>query len=307
VHVSSDTATRGDERDEIADEIARLSAEEMLTSIGLPTGAPAIVRRVVAAPFLGLSMRLGRALSTFDARVAPMGLSHAAALTLDDLGATIAVEGAVPSGPVLIASNHPGAFDALALMATCARRDPLFLADDRAFLRAMPHLREHLLFVDPFNRSVSARTLVRAVRHLSHGGAVVQFGAGSIEPDPAFALPGVPLVRSWKHGTGALAIACARAGGAVVPAIVSGVHSARAKHNVVNRIAEARGITTLALLLQIAIPSHRRVEVRVHFDAPVDVPRAANAEEVTKLVEQRARAIAIEEARRSRTTRFSVR
>jgi 1-acyl-sn-glycerol-3-phosphate acyltransferase len=289
-----------DER-EIAREIARLSAEEMLASIGLPTGAPSIVRRAVAAPFLSLSKRLGRALSGFDSRVVEMGIADAAARVLEELGATITIEGALPRGPILIASNHPGAFDALALMSACARRDQLFLADDRAFLRAMPHVREHLSFVDPFNRSVSARTLVRAVRHISHGGAVVQFGAGRIEPDPAFALPGVPLVRAWKHGTGALAIACARAGGAVVPAIVSSVHSARAKHNFVNRIAEARGITTLAMLLQLAIPSHRRVEVRVRFGEPVEVPRAADAEEITKLIEQRARAIAIDEARRARS------
>jgi 1-acyl-sn-glycerol-3-phosphate acyltransferase len=301
VHVSSDTATREEalrEIAQIAEEIARLSADEMLASLRLPSRAPAIVRRAVAEPFLGLSKRLGRALAAFDSRVTEMGIARAAAWVLEELGASLRVSGEVPRGPLLVASNHPGAFDALALMAACARRDLLILADDRAFLRAMPHVREHLVFVDPNDRAVSARTLKRAVRHLTRGGAILQFGAGRIEADPAFALPGVPLVGAWKDGTGSLAIACARAGGSVVPAIVSGVHSARAKTNVVNRIAEARGITTLAILLQIAFPSHRRVDTRVVFGEPVVVVRDAGAAAVAKEIEQRARALATEEARR---------
>jgi hypothetical protein len=56
----------------------------------------------------------------------------------------------------------------------------------------------------------------------------------------------------------------------VVPAFVSGVHSRRAKRSLLVRLAERRGITTIAPLLQATLPGFRDVEVRVRFGAPLD-------------------------------------
>jgi hypothetical protein len=50
-----------------------------------------------------------------------------------------------------------------------------------------------------------------------------------------------------------------------VVAAVSGVHSRRAKRLLVTRMAERRGITTLAPLLQIVVPGLRGVDVRVRL------------------------------------------
>jgi len=55
-------------------------------------------------------------------------------------------------------------------------------------------------------------------------------------------------------------------GARVLLAVVAGVHSARAKRLWVIRMAEHRGLTTLAPLLQVAVRRYRKVEATVTFD-----------------------------------------
>jgi hypothetical protein len=164
-----------------------------------------------------------------------------------------------------VLANHPGAYDALSLFAAIPRDDLLVVAAERPFLASLPALRKRLLFIpDPGAGSEGARSLglKRALRHLKDGGALLHFGAGRIEPDPAFSEPAACIL-DWQSGCGVLAHVAQRCGGAVVVAVVSGVHSARAKESVVVRAAEARGITTLALLMQLALPYYGKVRVRV--------------------------------------------
>ena len=82
-------------------------------------------------------------------------------------------------------------------------------------------------------------------------------------------------------------------------AIAEGVHSARAKRLFVTRIAERRGLTTLAPLLQVALPTYHDVRARVRFSAPVRAeaiaPDASNAEITARV---RTMALRLVEARR---------
>jgi hypothetical protein len=84
-----------------------------------------------------------------------------------------------------------------------------------------------------------------------------------------------PALCPWLPGTGALARAAAESGGAVLPAATRGVHSARAKRAFVNRLAERRGVTTVAPLLQVVVPPYRRVTARISFGDTVDVAAIA--------------------------------
>jgi 1-acyl-sn-glycerol-3-phosphate acyltransferase len=149
----------------------------------------------------------------------------------------------------LVLANHPGAYDALALMSALGRQDLRILAADRTFLRALPRLSAHLLFV-PEQASERAGALKRAVRHLRQGGALLHFPTGQIEPDADFEPEGAALLGPWQPGVSALVAACARVDGRVLVAGVRGVHSPRAKRWLLNRAAERRGITTLSPLLQ---------------------------------------------------------
>lgn len=249
-------------------QLANLSGEEMVTALGL-SGAPAWVRRAGRAVFAVPSWPLGRVLARFDQRTGEAGIDTAARETLAGLGARWTATNPPPSrGPLLAVSNHPGAYDALALMAAIGRRDLLIVAADRRFLRALPHVSGQLLFV-PLDSDqtpeVTARTasVRRALRHLRGGGALLHFPAGRIEPDPAFLGAAEEPLAPWHPSTGALVRVTAAAGGHVVTIVVSGVHSARAKRLLVTRLAERRGITTLAPLLQVSLPGFNDIDVRV--------------------------------------------
>jgi hypothetical protein len=165
-------------------------------------------------------------------------------------------------------SNHPGAYDALVLMAALERDDLAIVAADRGFLRAMPGLQPHLVFIpEAPTGALMGRVsgLRRAMTHLTKGGALLHFGAGRIEPDPAFLAAGAEHLLPWAQGAGALLRGSARSGGIFVPAMVAGVHSARAKSLQITRLAERHGLTTLAPLLQVSLRRYRDVEAIVRF------------------------------------------
>ncbi|WP_437522619.1 1-acyl-sn-glycerol-3-phosphate acyltransferase [Sorangium sp. So ce726] len=261
-------------------ELANLSGAEMVAALGLG-GAPAWVRRAGRAAFAVPSWPLGRVLARFDRRTGEAGLHVAAREALAGFGARWTADAAPPSrGALLVVSNHPGAYDALALMAALGREDLMIVAADRRFLRALPHVSRRLLFV-PIDEggalALAARSagVRRALRHLRRGGALLHFPAGRIEADPAFAGKGDALLAEWQPSTGALLRAAAAAGGRAVVAIVSGVHSPRAKRLAITRWAERRGITTLAPLLQAALPGFGDVDVRVRLGEARDAAEVA--------------------------------
>jgi putative hemolysin len=279
--------------------LARLSADEIVAALRLAR-APRAVRAGLRAAFDAVSRPLGRTLARFDGRVASLGPAAAAAAALADLGATWTRTGpALPSsGPVLVVANHPGAYDALVLLAASARDDVAVIAADRVFLRAMPSFRRHLVFVPEGPAAAAAARahgLRRARAHLKSGGALVQFGAGRIEPDPAFPVPpGVARLARWEAGTAALVRGAAAGGGSVVAALVEGVHSARAKDAWLSRVAERRGVTTLAPLLQVALRRYRDVAATVHFaEAVPAVTLAGSTDDAALAAALRDRALAL--------------
>jgi len=248
--------------DGLAETLARLSSVEMVAALGLRDVAP-WVRRLGDAAFTRASRPLGVVLARFDRDVGEHGIADAARATLRDLGAGLDIDGAAPpAGPLVVLANHPGAYDALALMAAVGRRDLAILAADLPFLRALPSLAPHLLRL-PDDAQGRASAMRAALRHLRRGGALLHFGAGCIEPDPAFAKPHEALLAPWSAGTGALVRGALHCSGRVIVALVSGVHSARAKRLLVTRMAERRGVTTLAPLIQVALPGFRDVTVRI--------------------------------------------
>jgi hypothetical protein len=230
-------------------ELAALSAGEMVAALGMQR-APAALRKALAWPFYVASRRLGETLAELDESVATRGLPMAATRALERFGISLRVSGAeLVTGPQLVLANHPGAYDALALVSALGREDLLILAADREFLRALPRLSSHLVFVSerPGERAFA---LKRALGHLRRGGAVLHFPAGQIELDADFEPDVERLLKPWQPGVSALVNACGKANGRVVLAGVRGVHSPRAKRLLLNRLAERRGITTLAPLLQ---------------------------------------------------------
>jgi hypothetical protein len=267
---------RSHDEAEIAADLAALSTAEIVSAIG-PSLSPlleGVVKRIARGP----SRRLGRTLARFDALIGTAGIAHAARSVLGSFGATLDVDGVAPSsGPLLVVTNHPGAYDALATLAALDRDDVALVAADRAFLRAMPALSKHLVFVDDARAFDRLAGLRRALDWLAAGRALVQFGAGAIEPDARFTDRGGDLLGAWSAGTGILAARAAALGASILPAFVSGVHSARAKRLPFVRWAERRGITTIAPLIQATVPGFRDVAVCVRIGAAIPTATITSA------------------------------
>jgi hypothetical protein len=248
----------------LARELAGISAREMVAALGVRR-APALVERGLSAPFFAASRRLGQTLASFATDVGAHGLPTAAGQALSRFGVALRSTGAsVSEGPCLILANHPGAYDALALMVAIGRRDLGILAADREFLRALPGLSKHLLFVGE-RAGKRAGALKKSLAWLKNGGALLHFPAGKIEPDADYESDRTRLLEPWQPGVTALVRACRRASGRVLVAGVRGVHSPRAKRLLLNRLAERRGITTLSPLVQL-VGGLRDVEARVRID-----------------------------------------
>lgn len=274
-----------------ARQLAQLSARELVAALGARE-APKLVQRGLALPFCVASRGLGRTLALLEQELMTLGLPAAAERALERFGTSCEPSGAdVGAGPRLILANHPGAYDALCLMHAVGRADLAILAAEREFLRALPALSRHLLFVGE-SSSGRAAVLKRALRRLRAGQALLHFPAGRIEPDADFASASGALLEPWQPGVSALVGACLRAGGRVFVAGVRGVHSPRAKQLLLSRLAERRGITTLSPLAQLVL-GLRDVRARVRVEpAPEELGQLAAAAQQAVLRQALLKAIA---------------
>lgn len=188
----------------------------------------------------------------FDEVVARCGFTEAARWVLPQFVKDIQVHHTtdIPSeGPLLIASNHPGTYDSLALAASLPRRDLKIIASAIPFIRNLPSTAHHLIYttLNPHERMTVIR---ESIRHLREGGALLIFPSGNIDPDPAV-LPGAEeALHRWSPS---LNILLKRAPDArIVLAIVSGVLSPDSLRNPLTRLhSQLRERQKLAEFIQV--------------------------------------------------------
>jgi 1-acyl-sn-glycerol-3-phosphate acyltransferase len=97
------------------------------------------------------------------------------------------VENIPPEGPLIIASNHPAAYDSLVISAHINRPDYKIIIGDIPFFEHLPHISEHAIYAPGGNDVQGRMQAIRAsIRHIKNGGALLIFARGEIEPDPAF-------------------------------------------------------------------------------------------------------------------------
>lgn len=90
-------------------------------------------------------------------------------------------------GPLVIAANHPAAYDSLVISAHVERPDYKVIIGDIPFFEHLPHVSQHAIYA-PNEGNVNGRMEVirKALRHLEDGGALLVFARGRIEADPEF-------------------------------------------------------------------------------------------------------------------------
>ena len=257
-------ATAGDAR---YAEVYAIAHEEMIAMAPRRSG---IAQRAIAAGLRVPAAMLARSLTALDHDLARRSLADSARRRLAHYGATLELDrrsAALPaSGPLLVVSNHPGLFDALALFASTGRDDLSILAARRPLLTALPNLSRRLLSIDP--GASGGVALKKAVRHLRAGGALLHFPAGQIEPDPRVAPGDRALLLPWKPGLDTLLAVAARGREdvRVVVAAVSGVVSRRALALSTFASRGADKLTDAFVpLLQLTVPGFADARICVRF------------------------------------------
>lgn len=172
--------------------------DEIYKTLGLqPQG---VISRVIRPFIFAPAHRFSEIAAEFDERVGRDGFSQAAGWALKLFVDCIQVSGqeSIPrQGPLIVASNHPGTYDSIAIASCIPRRDLKIIVSGAPFFESFPTAGYHFLFArdDPHSRMGVVRA---ALRHLHSGGSLLVFPTGRMDPDPAV-LPGaVQAIKTWS-------------------------------------------------------------------------------------------------------------
>jgi len=214
--------------------------------------------------------RIACQIATYDQIVGEAGLAAGGAWALERMVRRVDIEGQerVPrEGSLLIVSNHPGLSDAAALFTAIARPDLRVIAAKWPLLDALPNTSRSLITVAKGSANRFG-VLRAAARHLRHGGAVLNFPAGRMEPDPAVLRGGVAALERWSTSVDLFARLVPDL--TVVPVAVSGVFSPIALRNPLTYLRRREADRWwLASNLQMLLPGLRNVTTRVMFGAAI--------------------------------------
>lgn len=252
------------------DALARVNVDDMIDACGLGAALAGRPRLRRAAQELCRPAARAFALKVLrmDQMVGEQGLAQGAAWGLAAFSTSVRTvgENRVPArGALLVTANHPGLTDTLVLFAAIGRPDLRILAARRPFLELLPHIARCLIFVEE-GVGLNTGAVRAATQHLRAGGALLTFPGGGIEPDPAVHAGAGAALAGWAHSVDLFARRAPQT--AIVPALVSGVLSARAQRSAIARLRRtARGREHLGALLQLLVPAYARVTAEVRFGA----------------------------------------
>ena len=102
-------------------------------------------------------------------------------------------------GPLLVASNHPGALDSVSMLGAFPRDDTRIFVSGSAFFKTIPASRDHCIFVeDPANVDDRRRAIRLGIEHLQQGGSLLIFPTGLVDPEPAFSPGSLETMQRWS-------------------------------------------------------------------------------------------------------------
>ena len=102
-------------------------------------------------------------------------------------------------GPLLIASNHPGAYDTLVITSNIPRDDIKIIVNiPLDFINELPVTQGHFIYA-PLDNVARMQATRAAISHLKNGGALLIFASGGRDADPAL-MPGAEKVLNrWSR------------------------------------------------------------------------------------------------------------
>jgi hypothetical protein len=259
----------------------------MLSVAGLPGKGflSSLLKPLVWAP----AHRFSRLAAEFDRRVAESGLMAAVRWVLPHFVVSARAVGAenIPSsGPLIIASNHPGAYDGLVVLSAIPRDDLKIIATGRPFFRSMYGSAAYLIYT-PFETHERMTVLRESMRHLKAGGALLLFPRGQVEPDPEL-LPGAE--ESVQHWSSSLPLLLRRVPEArMLLTIVSGVLSPSCLRHPLTRLR--KGLHTRQLMAELIQISQQMLFGRrfgltptAWFDEPVSAAELSDGRDAQSML-----------------------
>ncbi len=253
--------------------LTRINLQDLLDNFGL--ARIGWMRPVLERLLWPQAEHFTRLVMDFDRRVGEAGLQVASRefLAQHTRGLHVAGLEHVPMvGPVIFAANHAGMSESLACFSAIPRRDLKVVANDRPFVRVLPHVLARLIPV-PSAEGDRFAVVRQVTRHLEGGGALFINPAGRIEPDPACMPGAIESLRTWSPSLGLFVkrVPSVR----VVPTLVSGVilpwtlHSlpARLRRNPQDR---ERAAAAIQLLVHLRRRERTPVIPSVTFGRPLD-------------------------------------
>jgi hypothetical protein len=247
---------------------------EIAGSIGFRNSP--LAQRIVWPLFRPVTDRLARIGVTFDRNVAQHGFAQAMGFALQGFVHTVTTrgtEGFPPQGPLLVVSNHPGTYDSLIIASQLRRDDLCLISGDIPFLRKLPHANKHFFCIsdDQNTRMVAAR---RAIRHLKDGGAVLVYGFGHIDPDPAVYSDASAHIDQWSSSIDLFLKAVPEVNTLI--SIVSHVVSPKWRHSLLYHLRRGpvdrrRLVEFGQVMTQLLLPGTFRQSPFISFARPVNV------------------------------------
>lgn len=262
--------------------------DEIFAAFGFQDSS--LLRRILTPLFWLPAQIFARLAASFELDVVQFGLPEAARRLLPRFVKEVQARGAerIPvTGPLLIASNHPGAYDSVVIASLIPRQDVKIVVSDIPFFRRLPALNERMIYT---LRGVDGRmaALRGMIRHLREGGAVLIFPSGLVDPDPDI-LPGASQkLAEWSHS---LELAMQRVPETrLLTTIVSSVLSPRCLHNPLARLQkepwrQRKLAEFIQVIQQLVFQRDYHLSPRVSFSAPLSAAQLRDGRDSADLMQ----------------------
>lgn len=228
-----------------------------------------VLLQVPVSRFAGLA-------ADFESAVAESGLKQASEAILTNFVSRVEVRGveSIPvKGPLLLAANHPAAYDLFLIAASLPRDDLKVISSTVSIIDRLPASRERFIFVSS-DAHVRMAAVRHSIRHLQQGGSLLVFPTGLVDPDPDVSSGAHEALDRWSPS---LALFMRRAPQTkVVPVIVSGVLSpAWARSPITHLRSDPHNRQKIAEIFQVIqqlfFPNSLRMSPRLSFGAPASL------------------------------------
>jgi hypothetical protein len=184
--------------DALIPRLQNMITDEIVAALGF--SREGLARRLFGPLFWPPARICSKLIAGIEKPAQDRGLPGAASYLLPRFVQEVQVHGeeTIPQeGPLIVASNHPGAYDALAILSRVLRRDIKIIVSDVPILRSLPSIAQHMIYTPPnlLMRMTAVREIIRC---MENGGAILIFPSGLVDPDPAF-MPGADLaLEKWS-------------------------------------------------------------------------------------------------------------